>query len=399
MRWGVGRLGVLSTAALLVVVGCTSSHDAPSASGSTSSRAGATKFPDPVGGPLPSRQAQALQGVLADVVDPLVRPSPLGAPGVTAAVVSDHGSWNGAAGVDGFGRRLRPEAMMSIASITKTFVAAEVMQLARDGDVDLGHPISDYLSDSPANPNATVTQLLSMRSGLTDPPDRVENEMVKEQAATSSRHWSLQRVLTYLDPDATTPGGPPVYANVNYLLLGMLVEKVTGRPLSEVERAELIAPAGLVRVATQNTERPPTPVALASRRINPHPDGYLPDQAWGGSTSDSAGGLAADARAVATWGYQLYGARLLNPSSVQAMETPPSQETLANPPGVEYGLGTMVFEGLSTDPTYGHLGDFPGYTSILAVVPARHLSAALLVVDAKPFFALDAMRNLLSALE
>src|SRR3954454_15965887 len=116
MRWGVGKSGVSLAAALLVAVGgCTSSHDAPSASGSTSSRAGTTKFPDPVGGPLPSREVQALQGVLADVVAPLVRRSPLGAPGVTAAVVTDHGSWNGAAGVDGLDRRLRPDAMMSIA--------------------------------------------------------------------------------------------------------------------------------------------------------------------------------------------------------------------------------------------------------------------------------------------
>src|SRR3954464_11037207 len=126
MRCGAGRLGVAVCAALLLAGGCASSPAAPSASGSTSSRPGATKFPEPEEGPLPRLQAQALQGVLADIVDPLVRTSPLGAPGVTAAVVSDHGSWSGAAGVDGFGRRLRPKAMMSIASITKTFVAAEV---------------------------------------------------------------------------------------------------------------------------------------------------------------------------------------------------------------------------------------------------------------------------------
>src|SRR5665811_1340156 len=79
------------------------------------------------------------------------------------------------------------------------------------------------------------------------------------------------------------------------------------------------------------------------------------------------------------WGYQLYGGRLLPIESVRAMMTQPSTGDIA--PDRGYGLGTMVFMGLSPDATYGHSGLDPGYTSLLAVVPARHLAAAVLIPD------------------
>ena len=401
MRHGVvvTRLATCVAATVLAAAGCTSPHHATKSSGSSAetSSAGSIRFPDPAAVPLPVRQGRVLQAVLTDIVDPVVRAGPVGAPGVTAAVVSDNGSWSGAAGVDGFGRPLKRDAMMSIASITKTFVAAEVMRLVQAGDVALDDPISDHVSDSPANGGATVADVLSMRSGLRDPPNSVLEAMVKAQGATGNQHWSLHRVLTYLNPKVAAPGGAPVYANVNYLLLGMLVEDITKKPLPVVERADLIARAGLVRIATQNTERPGPPVALAARNINAHPDGYLPDEPWAGAVGDSFAGLAADAATVARWGYQLYGARVLDAASVKAMETPPSVESVF--PGIAYGLGTMVFEGLSEDPTYGHIGQDPGYTSILVVDPRRHLAAALLVVDSRRFMAVGAMRSLLTALQ
>lgn len=399
MRCGLGTAGLAAGALVLAAAGCTTpQHSRPAASGHRDATASnrALPFPDPVTGPLPGRERAALQAVLADIVDPVVRAGPDGAPGVTAAVVGDRGSWQGAAGVDGFGRRLRPDAMMSIASITKTFVAAEVMRLAQARQLALDAPVTDYLPGSPTRRGATVRQVLGMRSGLRDPPDAVWQAKIAHRATIGGRHWSLGRTLTYLHPTAHLPGGAPVYANVSYLLLGQLIEKVTGSPLPRVERSDLFARAGLVRIATQDTERPTAPVALAPRSVNPHPDGYLPDRAWAGAGADSFGGLAADAPTVATWGYQLYGARLLAPRSVTAMETPRSVENIS--PGIEYGLGTMAFEGLSPDPTYGHIGQYPGYLSILAVDGPRHLSASLLVVDAKPFDAVGAMRDLLATL-
>jgi D-alanyl-D-alanine carboxypeptidase len=171
----------------------------------------------------------------------------------------------------------------------------------------------------------------------------------------------------------------PVYANTNYLLLGMLVEKLTGVPLAQVERADLFTPAGLSRVAAQDAERPTPPLAAPSHALNPTPDGYLPSRTLARSGQDAFAGIAADAATVARWGYQLYGGRVLPMESVRAMMTQPSPGDVG--PGRGYGLGTMVFTGLAADATYGHSGLDPGYTSLLAVVPARHLAVAVLIPD------------------
>jgi D-alanyl-D-alanine carboxypeptidase len=92
--------------------------------------------------------------------------------------------------------------------------------------------------------------------------------------------------------------------------------------------------------------------------------------------------VAADASTVATWGYQLYGGRVLPASSTAMMITPVSTASIF--PGTGYGLGTMLFDGLSPDVAVGHLGDLGLYSAALVVVPARHESIAVLADGEMP---------------
>jgi D-alanyl-D-alanine carboxypeptidase len=372
------RAGFAAT--LLLAGGCTSpggGAPSPTISGVVAQTSAAARFPDPVRSPFPAAKARALQAILAGVVsDHALTPS-AGATGITAAVVSDHGSWTGAAGIGGDGARLTPDAMMSIASITNTFVAAEVIQLAAKGKVGLDLPMSTYVRHPLTANGATVRETLSMRSGLVDPPDAVFEAMVRAQMSAPARHWTTLETLAFLKPRSSAPGRDPVYADTNYLLLGMLIERLTGRTVAQVERADLFTPAGLTRVAAQDAERPTPPLATPPGRLKGARDGYLPSRAWAHAGGDSFGGIAADAATVATWGYQLYGARLLSVESVGAMT---SQQSAANiAPSLGYGLGTMLFLGLSTDPTYGHAGGDPGYSTLMVVIPARHLAVAVLI--------------------
>jgi D-alanyl-D-alanine carboxypeptidase len=266
--------------------------------------------------------------------------------------------------------------MMSIASITKTFAAAEVMRLAAKGEVDLDVPLSTYVRHPLTANGATTRQTLSMLGGLSDPPDAVFGKMLAAQAATPGKLWTARQTLDYLKPRLSAPGVALVYADTSYLLLGMLIEKVTARTVALAERADLFIPAGLTRVAAQDAERPTPPLAAPPRHLGA-PDGYLPSRALAHWGADSASGIAADAATVARWGYQLYGARLLPDESVQAMTAQPSDANIA--PSTGYGLGTMVFLSLSTDVTVGHGGGDPGYTTLLAVIPARHLAVAVLI--------------------
>ena len=354
-----------------------SKSSAPAVSKGVAPSSAAAGIPDPVATAFPAATVKALQAILSGAVDDHALTPLAGAPGITAAVVSDRGSWAGAAGRGGDGARLSPDAMMSVASITKTFVAAEVMQLAAMGKVDLDAPLSTYVRHPLTANGATVRQVLSMRSGLRDPPATVLEALVRARAGTQARNWTARDTLAYLRPRSSAPGATPVYANTNYLLLGMLIAKVTGRTVAQVERADLFNPAGLRRIAAQDTERPAPPLALPQRSLHPEPDGYLPSRGWARVGGSAFTGIAADAATVARWGYQLYGGRLLPAESVRAMTRQSSQVNLR--PGVGYGLGTMVFSGLCTDPTYGHTGDDGRYAALLAVVPKRHLAVAVLI--------------------
>jgi D-alanyl-D-alanine carboxypeptidase len=373
------RLGI--AVSVLLAAGCTSCDGGASSSASSGevTTSAAARFPDPVSSPFPAAKARELQAVIAGAVSDFALTPKAGARGITAAVLTDHGSWAGAAGTGGDGAQLTPQAMMAIDSITKTFVAAEVMHLAERGKVDLDAPLSTYVRHSLTANGATVRQTLSMRSGLTDPPDAALGALAGT-SASGARHRTALEVLAALKPHSSPPGGIPVYSNTNYLLLGLLVEKVTGRSLAQVERADLFTPAGLSRIAAQDAERPVPPLAAPPGRLNAAPDGYLPNRAWARLGLDSFAGIAADAPTVARWGYQLYGARLLSAKSVLEMTTQPSQDSVF--PGVGYGLGTMAFTGLGTDAAYGHAGEWQGYTTLLAVIPSRHLSAAVLIPEA-----------------
>lgn len=178
-------------------------------------------FPEPSEAALPASRQQALQQVLNAAVGDSSR-----VPGVSAAVLSADGAWAGAAGVDGAGKAMVPDAMADIGSVTKTFTAAEVVNLARQGRIDLDAPVSDYFDHPLSARDPTVQQLLSHTSGI---PDFITADFVETQDSNPTRSWTADQALEFVT-DPLSPPGPPVmsYSNSNYLLLGLLIEKVTG---------------------------------------------------------------------------------------------------------------------------------------------------------------------------
>jgi CubicO group peptidase (beta-lactamase class C family) len=368
---------------LVLVAGCSSPKTAtwPSSSTGTDNGYGGTSvvFPAPATSALPTPGQHRLQAVLTGALALHAASVHAGARGLTAAIVSDRGAWAASAGVDGRNTPLPSTAMVSVDSITKTFVAAEVLLLAKAGKVQLDAPLSRYVEEPVMANGATVRQVLSMRSGVGDPPGREVASLVKLAQSTSPDLWTLQHTLDYLKPTAAAPGGAPAYANVNYLLLGLLIEKVTGRSMARVLRADLFTPARLGRIAAQDEESPTPPLGNPEPSVVPTPDGYLPSRAIAHLAHDTFAGIAADAPTLALWGYDLYGSRLLPAASVRTMTSQPSTDYVF--PSVGYALGTMVFYQLSTDAAYGHEGSGPASSSILVVVPARHLSLAVLAPE------------------
>ena len=325
----------------------------------------ALPFAVPSDAELPAPRRQALQQALEETVRDSTR-----MPGVTAAVLSPVGAWIGAAGVDGAGTPLVPEAMTDIGSVTKTFTAAEVLFLAGEHLIELDAPASTYLDHPLLARGPTVRQLLSHTSGI---PDFVTPDLFDAVDGDPTRSWTAGQALHYAT-DPLNPPGPPVmsYSNSNYLLLGLLIERVTGLTYAAAVRRDLLPGLG-ERIVVQDAETPTAPMAAPNLTgTTTVPDGlFLPNRAHA-SVAGAAGGIAADAPTLARWGYRLYGGQILAAAATVDLSTPVA-------PG--YGLGTEILEQrwAPTGGVIGHHGGLPGYATVLLVNPERQLAIAVLV--------------------
>jgi len=333
---GLMTVGLLVSVPALGACGGSSGGGAGGQSASAApSVSSAPLWAPPGGGALPQKKVAALQMALDNWVTAgrLV--------GVSAAVVTAAGTWSGAAGVDGAGVRLQPTSAMGIASVTKTFVAAEVVQLASRGLVNLDAPLADYVSIPFDAKGATVRQALAMRSGF---PEFTDGDFMTTVAANLNREWTVADDLALIPAKATgtgTLGGVPSYTNTNYVLLGELIAKVTGLPLAQALRRDLIGPAGLSRTWVQTAETPTAPLTVAKDvhgvTIVDRAGPYLPSRA-AASALGGCGAIASDAADVARWGYLLYGGRVIDATLVKQMEADPQTE----PEKGLYALGTSL---------------------------------------------------------
>jgi len=352
----------VATVPALSACGGTAGGDASSPPSSTrSSVSSAPLWAAPGAGALPTKTTAALQQAL----DSRVAAGNLA--GVSAAVVSAAGTWSGAAGVDGAGTRLTPDSAMWIASVTKTFTAAEVMLLSSRGLVDLDKPLTDYIDVPFDTKGATVRQVLAMRSGF---PNTTIQADYQNLGADLGREWTAAQVLATIPTDAprTSPGGTPEYNSVNYQLLGELIAKVTKQSLAQAIRADLLDPAGLHRTWVQTAETPTPPLSVGTdppgAKIVDPAGPYLPSRAVASGTN-GAGGMAGDAADVARWSYLLYGGLVIDSALVKQMEADPQTE----PTRGLYALGTMLTTDDHGTTMVGHAGGGPEwpYSAIMMV--------------------------------
>jgi D-alanyl-D-alanine carboxypeptidase len=294
--------------------------------------------------------------------------------GLSAAVVSPEGSWAGAAGVDAAGTAIKPTSAFAIASTTKTFVAAEVLLLASQGKIDLDAPVTQYVSLPFETNGATIRQLATMTSGFPGVPDVLMVRVSKDLG----RAWTAEDIVALAkdQPRVGALGGPGKYNGlVNYCVLGMVIEKVTGEPMATVLRHDLLAPSALDRIWMQPAEKPQPPLTVAADRsgikvVDPA-SGYLPSLA-AASTGQGAAGMAADAPSLARWGYLLYGGRIIDGGLVVTM-------THGDPAAEHgYGFGTMTAD-VDGQTVVGHIGDHAQYSSVLLVWPSTRTSVSILV--------------------
>ena len=248
--------------------------------------------------------------------------------GAVAIVVTPEGTWKGAAGWADFHakRRAQPGNRFAIESTTKTFVATVVLQLVGERRLDLHDTVQQRLPGLfPARPRITIRQLLNHSSGIPSDFSFSEAPLVR------AKRIAAQGL-------AFKPGTSSAYSNSDFVLLGLIVEKVTGRPLDQVVTSRIIRRLHL-RATSYGTER--------AQRMTP----WLgPVESFGRPVSGD-GGIISTVGDVATFFRALLGGKLLAPKQLAEMTRTISTDRT----DLRYGLGIWRYR-LPCGFAWGHGG-------------------------------------------
>ena len=288
-----------------------------------------------------------------------------GYPAALAAVSDSKGESAGVAVGKGSletGQAPPMDGEVRVGSNTKTFVAVVVMQLVQEGKVGLDEPIETYLpglikGEGIDASRITVRQLLQHTSGL---PDFDETLVGTTDVFQYRHHYVTPRDVldsALSKPAQFEPGAQWKYTNTNYVVLGMLVERVSQRPVGEQIDQRIVKKLGL-----SHTYFP----APGEEKIRgTHPQGYHlsaegklediteMDPAWGWA----AGAMVSTPSELNTFFQAVFDGRLLTQSSIDEMKKGVDTDKA----GVVYGLG-LIGRSLSCGGTaWGHGGDIAGY--------------------------------------
>ncbi|WP_074848581.1 serine hydrolase domain-containing protein [Gordonia westfalica] len=286
-----------------------------------------------------------------------------GFPGVIARVISPAGIWTGTAGtaVQGQDRPITAADHTRIGSLTKTMTATILLQLVQDARVSLDDPIGKYVPDAP-NGNATVRQVADMTSGI--PSYTLSDAFTQRFFADPGYDWPPTELVDAAKslPPAFAPGAGWQYSNTNYVLLGLLIERVLRQPIRDVFDERIFRPLGM-----DDSSWPGGSVEIADPHMNGvtnqgQPAGKTVDSTnWNPSFAFTAGAVISTLDDLQRWGDALFTGRgVLNPSTQQLrrdsiLTSPPPNTATAG-----YGIGIGNRDGW-----WGHDGDFPGFNSSL----------------------------------
>ncbi|MFI6600115.1 serine hydrolase domain-containing protein [Nonomuraea sp. NPDC050536] len=319
--------------------------------------------------------------------------------GLQMRVHDERGDWVGSAGVRKLGRTAKPptNGRFWIGSTTKTFTATLVLQLVAEGKIGLDSPVADYLPELGLDRRITVRMMLQHTSGLFN----YTGEYYKDGTyvpgiPATGKEWVDNRFHTYQPeelvrlalskPAKFAPGTDWSYANTNYTLALLLIEKVTGRSYAEELQRRILGPLGLrgTLVPGARTQLP-----------GPHAHGYYRYQdadQWkvvdvtrqNLSLLAGAGDLISTTQDLQTFFSALNGGKLLPANLLAEMRKPdPRSGGLFG----RYGLGLYV---LDTGPDcvgiiLNHDGSPPGgYGSLMYSTPdgSKTLTASVTMGDA-----------------
>jgi CubicO group peptidase (beta-lactamase class C family) len=324
----------------------------------------------PAGAGSPPRAALAAR--LDSIASAYVRDAP--AAGVTVAVVRRGDTLL----LRGYGERDRdrhlpaePSTVYRVGSITKQFTAAAVLKLVEQGKIRLRDPITTYLPQYSQWASVTVRQLLTHTSGIpsyTSSPKwrgRMAEDLTPEQIVA----------IVERDPFDLPPGTDWRYDNTGYVLLGMILEHVTGAPYAELMRREFFAPLGM----SSATYCPSKPADSNHARGTVFQGEFQPAEYLSMTQPFAAGALCMSVPDYVRWQSALHRGKIVSARSLALMAGP---ETLTVGPKKDsttsYGMGLMR-GSVGTHATIQHGGSINGFGTQRYWFPVESLSVVAFV--------------------
>ncbi|GAB7192119.1 serine hydrolase domain-containing protein [Kineococcus sp. NUM-3379] len=301
------------------------------------------------------------------------------------------------------GRRAPVDGQVRAGSNTKAFTAVVVLQLVGEGRIGLDEPVETYLpglvrGDGIDGRAITVRQLLQHTSGLPDYVRVLGTDWFAGRDTYREPRDLLDMALTL--PADFAPGQGWRYSNTGYLLAGMIVQRVTGRPFEEQVDERVVERLGL-----EDTYLPaPGERAIRGRHVRGYhsaePGGELRDiTELDASWAWAAGGLVSTPRDLDRFFSALLAGDLLAPAELAQMRT--TVEAPGMWPGARYGLGLISTPLTCGGLLWGHGGDIPGYeTRGGATEDGRAVTVAVTALPgalAEPQAAADAVLELVDA--
>jgi D-alanyl-D-alanine carboxypeptidase len=309
-------------------------------------------------------------------------------PGVEVAVtVPGQGCFVSAAGLaDTAGSvPLQLTDQFPIGSITKTFTATVILQLVQQGKLSLSAPISRWVPNVQYSSAITVKMLLNMTSGIYNEPG---GQLLQVSDADPNTVWTPQQIVDFAEVQgpAESPG-QFYYSDTNYIILGMIAQAVTGKPIQELITQRILEPLHLSHTSFATAAAPPDlrvqGYDVAGPATPPRPNQFFVSPAelsWSGA----AGAMISTVADLQVWARALATGTLLSPSMqrqrLQLVPVPPPPLPALPGTGVSadlptrYGLGIYSIGGL-----LGHKGAVSGYNADMFYLPAKKATIIVLV--------------------
>ena len=311
-----------------------------------------------------------------------------GLPGLNLCLITGHGQSeiysSGYAHME-TGIALTPDHILFSGSIGKTYAAAVIMQLVDEGKINLSDRFLDFFADSvwlaelPNIQSITIRMLLQHTSGL--PEYVMKPEIWSDLNKDPDRVWTYRERMSYISGDEPVheAGKGWGYSDTGYVLLGMLIERITGKHYYDVVQDRLLTPLNLTDTypslkrnmhnLPQGYSRLPAFFQIPEKVVEDGIYCFNPQLEWTG------GGFACTTPDLAKWARAYYRGSLFSDSLFQQVIAP-NEEGYQIQPGLSYGMGSFIFE-TRHGTAVGHSGFVPGFLSIFAHYPELEISAAL----------------------